>query len=194
MADTLDTCEIRWFLGAQTRSRWEELARAVVPEPDTDEARIDCYAPGANHAIATKLRDGFLQVKVRIDRPRPMLCGPVSGFLERYRKVSSRWDEDHGRAAERPCDLDWVQVRKHRRECRSGPAEVEATEVRLRHMRWLSIGIEASGDALGQVELERQCYRLGESPLLWGLLVEENCMGYGGWLQQMDDLVTARDD
>lgn len=198
----MPTLEVRWFFpqAGLDPSRAVRPAdfNGVAPAP----VRVDWYAP-ANMASGVKLRDGNLEVKLLLEDRGvwPLADGRCRGAVQLWNKWIYRNEAQAPPSSEVFHQAGWIPVEKRRRlikfENRGGSmcpidtypingCQVEWTEVLLAGTPWLTICLEAVGDASTLSDSLRQTAQLVLPELCDHLPLDEaHSRSYPQWLQDV---------
>lgn len=193
------TLELRWFLRKPPCPR-EVWFGARDPSP----LRVDWYAFPCDARSGVKVREGRIEVKLRLEECGDFAWGGVCGRLERWSKssvalppseipqerhlagagwkavVKTRWQRIFELESDTLCE---TQVLDRSRVA----VQFEWTELAVASgASWWTIGLEAYGDAAGQDRILRlaaaELFSLVRSPA--GLTRDVSC-GYPEWLGQV---------
>jgi hypothetical protein len=197
------TAEVRWF-------NWGPVPRAVLDWleqrsslPAPQPPRQDHYLGLGNASLGIKLREGRIEVKMRLQQRGMARFGEnIVGQAERWRKWSFPLSDPDPGSWLSPAGA-WIPVRKVRRLHRYGLAEdgtvslvpsdrlptagcdFELSEVRTVEGTWWSVCFEAFGPAAG---LEDSLYAVAAIIMApgWPVAMEaEGSYSYPEWLVQV---------
>ena len=195
----MPTLEVRWFfpqVGLARPAAFEQVA----PAP----ARVDWYAP-ANAASGVKLREGNLEVKLLLAEHGigTFAGGRCRGAVQSWNKWIYRNEVQTPPTAEALQQAGWIAVEKQRWlikfENRGGSmvpvdayetsgCQVEWTEVQVAGTPWLTVGLEAAGEASTlNASLERSAQLILPSLSEQLPLDEAHSLSYPQWLESFAD-------
>lgn len=190
--------ELRWFFPRPPcpRETWFDDSHASPP-------RTDWYAFPCDVRSGVKLREGRLEIKLRLGDLGAFAAGPAQGRLERWTKSLAKLTEDEPALENRLAAAGWQAVVK-RRWLRAlvvsqeslqeiDPAarsrarcQFEWTEIEIASGPWWTLNLEAYGDEREQRNLLRLAgdRLLSRLPSPCPLQVEASC-GYPEWLSRV---------
>ena len=152
----ITTVEVRWFFPVEPPER--PAVFEGMPDPSI---RTDWYHV-SHEGSGVKLRDGNIDVKLLVHELGPRDMGGRRGRLEEWRKWIFEGNQAHKVDDSLLLSSGWVAVQKVRsllvydladgepRRARDRPEEgcqFEWTELTVGDDRWLTIGLEAFGEA-----------------------------------------------
>jgi len=191
----MPTLEVRWFIPQKGFARPDTFER-VAPAP----ARVDWYAPG-NAASGVKLREGNLEVKLLLAEHGvgEFANGSCRGAVQSWDKWIYRNDVQSPPTAEALQQAGWIAVEKQRWLIKfenrggnmvsvdvdqPGGCQVEWTEVQVAGTPWLTIGLEAAGEAATlNVSLEQTANLVLPALSEQLPLDESHSLSYPQWLE-----------
>lgn len=198
--------ELRWFCPAKPCA-----PRALFETLPTPETRIDRYAFPCHPGCGIKLRQGKLELKLRVADRGACGDGAVQGRLEQWEKWSLPWDHQDPPATDLLQTNGWLALEKKRYQqvysvaggrlmAPDAPGanshfQVEWTELTLPDERWWTLGFEAWGVA-EEVEADlRQVVKATLTRVRFECVPEPRfCCGYPHWLNLQQRLARRRDD
>ena len=195
------TVEARWFQQGTipaTVLAWFQRGRM---EPRPEPSRVDHYLrQTGGGSMGIKLREGRLEIKERVAQyGETQLSARAAGFVEAWDKwsfpLSSTLDDPQLASS-------WIEVRKTRQvytlqisEGAASPLDefmfltagcnLELAQIEVRGEAWWSLGLEAFGEASGNLRrftiVANYAFTRGESPILE---TGFSC-GYPAWLERL---------
>ncbi len=191
----LETIEMRWFFRSAPLDESRHFKTTTTVPPRTDWYAIPCQS-----GCGIKLREGRLEVKLRLSRHGPREHGAFRGELESWTKWGLEFAPGESMMEHLPRHSGWIAVQKLRslqhfevvrgrvRQVEERPmngCEFELTQLQVDMDHWWTVGFEAIGAA---DQLETNLTRVAETILERGGLempfVRACSFGYPHWLQQ----------